>query len=538
MAITGTLLAFELNNQFSTEIPGRGGTYHEAIVGTPRFINPVLALTDADRDITMLVYSGLLRATKEGGYIPDLAERVDISPDGKTYTVTLKKNLTFHDGNPLSARDVLFTISSLKDPLIKSPKRANWEGVEVEARDDSTLVFTLRQAYAPFLDNLTVGILPQHLWESVEPAEFPFSTLNINAIGSGPYMIKKVDRNEGGLPSSFILTPHTNFSLGRPYIETLILSVYQNEVRAIEALLQGDSEAVGGISPEAGRALSSRGEHIHAYTLPRVFGVFFNQNKNMVFTDTSVRRALALVAPREQVVEQVLFGFGLPLRGPLQEALEQRPLEERVQEATLLMNKAGWVKATSTGIFEKRNKKETTTLRFTIATADTPELKRSAELVKDAWRAFGADVTVSIYETGDLQERVIRERTYDALLFGTVVGRDKDLYPFWHSSQRNDPSLNVAMYVNKTADRLLDSARKTSDTSQRDETLNTLLLEFDKDAPAAFLYAPEYVSVLPKGVERVGSGEIVHASERFLDIYQWYREKDKVWNIFLKNHEE
>ena len=163
------------NSATSVTIPARGGSLTEGLVGPVRFVNPLLALSGPDKDIGALVYSGLMRATPEGKLIPDLAERVEISEDGTVYTFTLRPALTFHDGAPLTSADVLFTIARAQDPEIKSARRADWEGVSAVAPDPRTVVFTLPHAYAPFLENATLGILPKHLWESVSAEEFPFS---------------------------------------------------------------------------------------------------------------------------------------------------------------------------------------------------------------------------------------------------------------------------------------------------------------------------------------------------------------------------
>ncbi|MCX6747780.1 MAG: ABC transporter substrate-binding protein [Candidatus Nomurabacteria bacterium] len=147
-----------INKSFMVEVPMAGGSINEGIVGTPRFINPVLASSDADKDLVSLVYGGLMRKDKNGNLIPDLAEKVDISKDGLTYTFTLKDEIFFHDNTPVTADDVLFTISKIKDEVLKSPLKANWDGVSVEKIDLKTIKFTLKQPYTSFLENVILGI--------------------------------------------------------------------------------------------------------------------------------------------------------------------------------------------------------------------------------------------------------------------------------------------------------------------------------------------------------------------------------------------
>ena len=183
---------------------------------------------------------------------------------------------------------------------------------------------------------------------------------------------------------------------------------------------------------------------------------------------------------------------------------------------------------------EKKTKKETITLQFSLATGDAPELKETAEIIKDSWQKIGASVDVKIFETSDLNQNVIRPRKYDALFFGEVVGRDKDFYPFWHSSQRNDPGLNIALYTNIKTDKLLDEIRTTTDETVRQNDLRQFEKLIDDDAPVAFVYAPEFIYIVPKKVKNIKLGQITNGAERFLNVHEWYIDTNKVWKIFTK----
>jgi len=161
-----------------------------------------------------------------------------------------------------------------------------------------------------------------------------------------------------------------------------------------------------------------------------------------------------------------------------------------------------------------------------------PELRAAAEYLRVAWERMGVKVNLKIFEQGDLAQNVIRPRKYDALLFGEVVGRELDLFAFWHSSQRNDPGLNVAGYANANADDALEALRATADTSKRQELLSTLLAELQTDLPAVFLYAPDFVYSVPNDIAGVDLGFIETPSDRFLSLPGWHRDSDRVWPIF------
>ena len=540
-------LLWHVNKSFLKEIPKVGGTLREGIVGSPRFINPLLALSDADRDLTALVYSGLLKATPEGELIPDAAKEYTISADGLIYTVTLRDNVTFHNGEPITADDVIFTIARSQDSVLKSPKRASWEGVKVEKVDNLTVKFILKQPYSPFLENLTLGILPKNIWQNADAEQFPFSQYNIEPVGSGPYKIEKIKRNASGVPVYYHLSPFKDYALGRPFIKNIVIRFYSNENQALQAERSGDVDSVNAISPSEAKILMEKGVRVEHAPLPRIFGVFFNQNQAPVLSYSEVRLALGLALDREKIVSDVLSGYGSKIYSPIprefiggeeqEDGHDENPIDNEpntLAEAQNILEKAGWTINPETKIWEKKNKKQTEILSFSISTANTPELEKTATLIKEMWEALGAKVDVRLFESNDLNQNVIRPRKYDSLLFGEIIGRDLDLYAFWHSSQRNDPGLNIALYTNTKADKLLDTARNELDKTKQIEAYKMLENEIKKDTPAVFIYTPDFLYVVPKNLRGLKLKEITVPPERFLNIHEWYIETEKVWEIFAE----
>jgi len=530
------------NRYFTVEIPKDGGTLREGIVGFPRFINPLFAISDADRDLTGLVYSGLLSYEPGAGLVPNLAEDYQISDDGLSYTFKLKKDLTFQDGAPLTADDVAFTILKAQDPNLKSPKRPNWDGVKIEKIGDLEIRFTLSQPYAPFLENATLGILPKHLWQDVSADQFTFTTLNTEPVGSGPYKIKSLSRDQSGLPEFYELVPFKNYALGKPHILNLITKFYTTSDKALTALEMKELDSLSTISPHDALRLKSGGENVVTTALPRIFGIFFNQNQATIFANKEVRQALNLATNKDSIVEEVLDGYATKLTGPIPPGFLGSNLNDTASEsddfdnarlalATSTLEKNGWKKNTS-GIYEKKSKKESQLLSFSIATANTPELKATADILKNQWQKIGAEVDIKIFEPGDLNQNVIRPRKYDALLFGEVVGRDLDLFAFWHSSQRIDPGLNIALYASIKADKLLSDGRKLSDRAIQIDKYRQFEDLVADDLPAIFLYSPDFIYVIPKSLQGLTLGTINTPAERFADIQDWYLSTERVWKIF------
>lgn len=539
--LSSVMILWQINRYFLVEIPAEGGSITEGVIGIPRFINPLLAISDADRDMTALLYAGLMRASKNG-LVPDLAESYEISDDGLFYTFTLREDIEFHDGTPITTDDVEFTILKAQDPTLKSPKRASWEGVRVEKLDQRRIQFVLKQPYSPFLENTTIGIMPKTIWKNADSEQFSFSEFNIEPVGSGPYKISALKRNKSGIPEYYDLIPFRTYALGKPYIKNIRMSFYTNEDALLRALRAGDIESVNAISPMSAQALSDEGFLVLRAPLPRVFGVFFNQNQAPIFAEKAVRNMLSEVAPRETIIRDVLFGYGTPLIGPIppgsrgyaEISEEKKSTEERRAQAREILEKAGWTVGDG-GVYEKKkSKKETVRLAFSLATSDVPELKAVAEQIKAEWESIGASVELKIFESGDLNQNVIRPRKYDALLFGEIVGRDSDLFAFWHSSQRNDPGLNIALYTSSIADKLLEDMRRVTDPEKRAEAYEKFGVEISKDVPAVFLYAPEFVYILPKKIKGLAIGTVTVPSERFLNIHEWYIDTDLVWEVFAK----
>ncbi len=284
---SGLLLLLRVNNQFLVEVPVEGGTLIEGTVSNPRFINPVLAISEADRNLTALVFSGLTHVSPEGQHKMELAESVSRSSDGLTYIAVIRPGALFHDGTPVTAEDVVFTIQKVTDPLIKSPRRGNWDGVIAEVVDEHTVKFTLSKPFAPFEENLTLGILPKHIWKNVSAEEFSFSQFNTLPVGSGPFEVISVERNEGGIPNHYLLGPFETASGRKPFIRNMVFKFYPSEEDLFSAYLGGEVDSLGGFSPESISRLRSNSV-VTSSPLPRIFALFFNQSESSIFRNDAV----------------------------------------------------------------------------------------------------------------------------------------------------------------------------------------------------------------------------------------------------------
>jgi peptide/nickel transport system substrate-binding protein len=537
-------LLFALNDKYSVLTPTSGGTFSEGIIGTPRFVNPALALTRADQDVSALVYRGLLKIGADGNLTNDVAESVTASEDGLTYNIVLKKDIQFHDGTPLTAYDVAYTIQLIQDPDLKSPLRGNWTDVLIEEINEYELNIILEEAYAPFIENFTLGIMPAHVWSKLSISQMPFSQLNTEPIGSGPFEVIAGQRDATGIINRYRLEAFRKNDL-QPKFDAIELRFFQNESSLVEAFSEKDIDATAYISNENIAAATTKDISVFEQPLPRTFGIFFNQNRSSVLRDEAARSALTMAINRDALIEETLSGHGVPIETPTTFATTTLESEEGTEEQVKLSNKAaaietleagGWLE-NNLGLWEKQIDGGPVTLSITLRTSNSPLFASLVEAVSEQWQAIGVEVTIEQFEQTGLVQSVIRTRDFQALLFGLDMNRTQDLYPFWHSSQRNDPGLNIAEYTNLTVDGLLEKARTEQDSAARQEYLAEASQIIADEMPAIFLFQPTLSYLVRSNITISPMNALGQPADRLTTIADWHTESESLWPIFQSDLE-
>lgn len=538
LTVSVVSLASDTQNRLSATTPAQGGTYTEGVIGFPRYINPVLASTDTDQDLSALIYAGLTKINADGEIEMDLAENMEVSDDGETYTFSIDPEARFHDGHPVQAEDVVYTVNMIQDPRVNSPYQADWNRITAQAEDEQTVVFDLPNPFHGFPYNARIGILPKHQWQNETTESFPFSSLNTNPVGSGPYEVSSVSRNDEGIPTRYSLTAAEN-SVKTPYIARINVRMMPDAITAQEALADGSVDTLYGINPETAANRSSEGGRILSQPFNRIFAVFFNQNQNEALADQEVRTALSEVIPKEQIIQNVLHGYGSPINSPL-------PPEEitvttsgtssnadTIVEASKRLEAAGWE------LDEGGNRtKDGEILSISLSTAEIPALQQTAGIIANHWNELGVSVDIAPLPTSDLSRDVIRPREYEALLFGQSLNQNRDLYPFWHSSAQDDPGLNLSMYTNSDIDDILTELRTTTSTDERNDLQETAADLITSEQPATFIYTPAFIYALPEQIENVELPPVSVAADRFAQIEDWYIETTELWGIFSDTADE
>jgi len=522
--------------------PKIGGSYTEGILGQPRYINPVLAQTnDADRDIAQVVYSGLFKYDGYGNLIPDLVKRYTIEDEGLTYNISLKKDVFWHDGQPLNADDVIFTIKTIQDPEYKSPLKTNWQGVKIEKVDDYTVEFKLNNIYAPFLHNLTIGILPKHLWAGISAANFPLAEYNLKPVGSGPYKFKNLKNNKDGKVNSielarnekFYLPYSKNNELQGPFIEKITFKFYSSQEEVLNGLKKREIDGISFIPAEKiGGGENSL--NIYKINLPIYYAVFFNQTESKALSDKSVRQALVYALNKQQVVNDVLKEEGAVVDSPFLPGWfgyseDIKRYEYEPEKTKQILGDNNWTDADGDGILEKKIGDEEVKLEINLLTSNWPELAKAAEIIKSQWEQIGAKVNLTTADSNVIQQEYIRPRQYQALLFGEVLNADPDPFAFWHSSQKKDPGLNLSLYQNKDVDKLLEDARQTTDEQIRAAKYAEFQKIITDELPAIFLYSPTYLYPVDESIKGIDIERLPIHSQRFSQIEDWFIKTKRVW---------
>lgn len=512
-------------------VPAYGGEYIEGLVGQPAYINPLLSQSnDVDADIAQIVFSGLLKYDGQGGLKPDLAESYDISEDKTVYTIHLKKNVSWHDGVPFNAQDVVFTVNTLSDPSYKSSLRSNWQGIETALVDDYTVEFKIKTPYAGFLNNLTFGILPKHIWESVQPENFHLASMNLEPIGTGPYkFLAPVQKDSKSNILSYKLVANPNYFEGKPYISKITFDFYPDENSALDAYNRKEVMGISNLSSQKTSSIKIiRSTDIHKFNIPRYFSVFFNQIKSVPLASDEVRDALAYATDRSEIIDKVLLGNGDPAYSPFlpgmvgySDGIDKKEFDPGKAEE--ILEKKDWKKGDD-GV----RSKDGVPLEINLVTTDWDELNQTAQILKSQWEKIGVRVNVSSYSISDIQQNYIRPREYEALLFGQVSGGDPDPYSFWHSTQKKDPGLNLSLFGTSDTDKLIEDGRVEFDRDKRAEIYIDFQNKLEDEVPAVFLYSPKYIYPLNKNVQGINVETLTSPSKRFSDINHWYLKTKRV----------
>ncbi|MDD5145552.1 MAG: ABC transporter substrate-binding protein [Candidatus Pacebacteria bacterium] len=617
----------------NTEIQAAaGGTFVEGAVGQPNLINPIYATSNnVDQDLVEFIFSGLMKYGKNSEIVPDIAKEVKIEDEGKSYYVILNENVFWADpkspkAHKLTADDVVFTVKTIQNPDYKSTLRAEWVGVDIEKISDFEVLFKLKNAYSGFLENLTLKIIPQYIWQNISSQQFPLEKYNLNPIGSGPYKLENLDKNKKGYINYLSLGINKDYFGEKPNISKIKFRFYETEENLTDAAKKGEINGFSLTNFKNYSYLQDLGFKDYHLTLPRYFAVFFNPDKAKILSDINVRQALNYGTNKAEVIEKISDSKAKVVDSPILPEIYGFEDPEKIyqfdlEKAKNLLDKAGF-KETESGIREKIVKKEPAfkfksdlevgstgteveelqkclakdssiypdgeitgsfgqktkaavikfqekykedildpaglakgtgtvskatraklnelcvsspeeklVLKISLAINDQPLLLEIANILKDQWKALGVDLVIqtTAMTSSEFERDIMKPRNYEAILFGEVLRKIPDPFPFWDSIQKQDPGLNLAVYENKKVDELLEEARQNLNENERKEKLEEFQNLLIEDAPAVFLYSPDYIYFVSNKIKGVEEKLIIEPAKRFSGIENWYVKIKRIW---------
>lgn len=501
----------------AADAPETGDAFVTASLGDPTKILPLFATDSATGAVVSLLFNGLVKYNPQLELVGDLAESWTVSDDGLTITFSLRPNLRWHDGVPLTSEDVRFTYQKLIDPQVRTPFSSDFELVEsVDAVDARTVRVRYKEPFVPALESWGMGIIPKHL---LETGDINTAAVLRAPVGHGPYRFVRWKTSE-----LVELAANPDYFEHRPYIDRyLIRTIPDQATQFLELLTQGVDDM--NLTPLQYRRQTGSEFVRRAYTkfeYPTFGFTFIGYNlQDARFSDVRVRQAIDLAVDKQGLIDGVLMGLGTAATGPFpKESWAHDPsitaTPQNLDAARALLAEAGWRDTDRDGWLDK----DGTVFRFTLMTNQGNEVRRQvAEIVQQQLKAVGIDVKIRIIEWSTFVHEFIDKRRYEAILLGWNLSRDPNgLYDIFHSSKTKEGEYNFGNYANPEVDRLLELGRREFDRDERVKIYQQIHRLIYRDQPYCFLYVPSALPIVASRFRNVIATPI-GIGHNFIDWY-------------------
>ena len=524
-----------LSNYYQTTQPVPGGTYTEGILGTFTNANPLYATSAVDSTVSHLIFAGLFKYNDHNQLVGDLATTWTVDSKGTTYTVHLRPNLTWQDGQALTADDVVFTYQAIQNPDAQSPFNSSWAGITVSKVDATTINFTLPNPLSSFPYSLTNGIVPEHLLGNLPVTDLRSADFNtVDPVGAGPFawgLLQVGDSNPTTAQIQVALKPFSKYYGGKPKLDSFVVHAFADQSQMLSAFRSQSLTAMEGLDSVPNDI--AKDSNVQQYSLLRTAAemVFFNTASG-VLADAQVRHALVEGASVPAILQQLVYTTKAVNEPLLTGQLGYDPAYAQSSynptQAMATLQQDGWVRGAK-GILTKAGQP----LTFTLSAPNTAEATTVTRLLQAQWRSLGIDVKVSLQDAQDFQGTLSSagpSPQYDALLYGISIGVDPDVFVYWDSSQTDPRSdrLNFSSYKDTTADSALEAGRTRLDPALRAIKYKPFLQAWQQDAPALGLYQPRLLYVTHEPVYGLNSHFINADTDRFDNVQNWMIRTTKV----------
>ena len=503
---------FWYSESFSTSAYTSGGTYTEATLGKINSLNPIFATTETEKTLSRLLFSSLTAPDSSGATGNALAESVSSDASGKTWTVKLRENLKWSDGEPLTNEDIIFTVNLIKNSAVASGYSSNLSGVSVSEDNNKNLIFSLKSSYADFASALGFPILPKHILESVEPGRLLESNFSTNPVGSGPFSFNATQNIGTDGEAVVYLTNNENYYKGRPNVNSFVVHAYVSTNDIKTALKSGTITATAELLPTDSEEVSSKTIYEKQTTINSGAYLFLN-TRSAVLSNKDLRKAIQKGINVDEL--RSLVGDEPELKYPIlkkQIELAEWPAlpEHNLDEAKEMVKNAD-------GVGKSLN----------LATVSTGYFPVLVEDLKAQLEELGFKVNVTVYEPGqDFIVNIIAPRSYDLLLYEVELGAEPDILAYYHSSQATQSGLNLSNYNNALVDDLILATRETVDPELQNAKYLSFLKHWIEDVPSIGLYQVNMSYYFDKTAKTFSEDNtLVSPVDRFSDIKYWSVEK-------------
>ncbi|HMR64640.1 MAG TPA: peptide ABC transporter substrate-binding protein [Anaerolineae bacterium] len=526
LALTGialvlAFLGFLSLSRTTIAVRDQSSRYVEGVVGEPQFINPLLMqYNQVDQDLSALLFNGLVKVDGQGNIEPDLARSWEISPDKRRYIFKLRRDVRWHDGEPFTADDVVFTISLMKDPEFPGmPYLSNlWQAISVGKQDDYTVFFDLLEPFPTFVEFTEIGIVPQHLLSDVPVRDLLNHPFNLRPVGTGAFRLDAVNSEFARLsPNPFYFGP-------KPQLAGIELRFFPSHKTAVAAYANEQINGLGQIPssllPEVQdlTTLNLYTAYLSSYNI--IYLNLLEAEDLPFFQEADVRRALLHALDRQTIINQALHGQGLIAKGPILPwswayNAQQPPVNYDPTAAIGLLNDAGWLDTDGDGIRDK----DGVPLAFTLLSSSDTTKRQVAETARQQWQQVGVAVEIEILDSG-LSER-LANHDFQAALAEVLLGGDPDPYPLWHATQI-EGGQNYAGWDNTDASVQLEIGRSLENRGQRNDYYFAFQQIFANEVPSLVLFHPTYIYGVSQDILGVQLMPLSNPSDRFRTVSDWY----------------
>lgn len=503
------------------DVPATGDILVEGSIGDASNLIPLLATDSASHSISGLIFNGLVKYDRDLNIVGDLAESWDISKDGLVITFRLRKGVRWHDGQPFTAEDVLFTYRLTIDPKTPTAYAGDFLKVKkAEVLDPHTFRVTYAKPFAPALMSWGSSVMPKHLMEDKDVTRSPLAR---HPVGTGPYRFQEWKTGQ-----KIVLVYNPDYFEGRPFIDGRVMRIIPDMATMFLELRARGIDQMGLTPLQYTRQTENQyfRTHFRKYRYLSFSYTYLGFNlQNPMFADRKVRQALAFSVNKEELIDGVLLGLGKEASGPFKPGtwqfnadVKRYPFDPK--KALELLAEAGWRDTDGDGILDRRGQR----FEFELLVNQGNEVRaKTAEIVQRRLAEVGISVKIRVIEWAAFIKEFINKRRFDAVILGWTIPMDPDLYDVWHSSKTGPSELNFISYKNEEVDALLERGRSTFDRAERKRCYDRIQEILAEDQPYIFLYVPDALPIFNARVRGIDPAPIGIGH----NVIKWYVPKEE-----------